>query len=129
MDTFFFYDKVILLFLKIACYLRRLSRALKLTPLQSKNIYYVFLNFVEKYVKKESWYYYNYHYWICLNMSECAYINMILYMPLVVNTSNFWIWQNSEYDRVLNMRALHSILNILNMREYALTEFWIYLGF
>ena len=34
------------------------------------------------------------------------------------------IWQSSEYGRVLNMRALHSILN---MPEYA--EFWIYLRF
>ena len=29
------------------------------------------------------------------------------------------IWQNSEYDRVLNMTALHSVLNI---PEYALTS-------
>ena len=34
----------------------------------------------------------------------------------------FWIWQSSEYESI----ALHSILN---MQEYALTEFWIYLGF
>ena len=34
---------------KIACYFNRLSRALKLTSLYSKT--YVFLNFVEKYVR------------------------------------------------------------------------------
>ena len=40
--------------------------------------------------------------------------------------AKFWIWQSSEYGWVLNMRALHSVLN---MPEYALTELWIYLGF
>ena len=47
-------------------------------------------------------------------------------MPGVLNMAKFWIWQSSEYGRVLKLRALHSILN---MPEYALTEFWIYLGF
>ena len=48
-----------------------------------------FLNFVEKYVtlkwKKESLCYYNYRYWICLGSLS----------------------KNSEYGKVLNMRALH----------------------
>ena len=47
-------------------------------------------------------------------------------MPQVWNNSKFWIWQSSEYGRVLIMWALHSVLN---MPEFALTEFSIYLGF
>ena len=31
-----------------------------------------------------------------------------------------------KYGSVLNMRALHSVLN---MSEHVLTEFWIYIGF
>ena len=38
----------------------------------------------------------------------------------------FWIAQSSDYGRVLNMQALHSVLN---MPEYPLPEFWIHLGF
>ena len=34
------------------------------------------------------------------------------------------ICQNCEYGRVLNMQASHSVLNI---PEYVMTEFWIYL--
>ena len=34
--------------------------------------------------------------------------------------------QDFEYGRVLNMLALKSVLD---MPEYVLTEFWIYLGF
>ena len=36
------------------------------------------------------------------------------------------ICQNSEYGRVLIMLALHSVLNI---PEFVLTGFWVYLGF
>ena len=39
--------------------------------------------------------------------------------------SNFWICQSSDYGRVLNIKALHSVLN---MPVYALAEFWMYLG-
>ena len=46
-------------------------------------------------------------------------------MAQVLNMPKFWLWESSGYGRVLNMRALHSVLN---MPEYALTEFWIYLG-
>ena len=38
----------------------------------------------------------------------------------ILNIAKFWIC------KVLNMKALHSILEI---QEYALTEFWIYLEF
>ena len=34
------------------------------------------------------------------------------------------MWQKSEYGRALNMQEIHKVLN---MPEYALTEFWIYL--
>ena len=37
-----------------------------------------------------------------------------------------WIWESSQYGKVLNMWALCSALN---MAEYALTDFWIYLMF
>ena len=50
--------------------------------------------------------------WICLNE--------VLNMPQVLNMSNFWIWQNSEYGRALNKWELH---RVLNMSEYALKEF------
>ena len=40
----------------------------------------------------------------------------------VLTMPKFWIRQNSEYDRVLNMRALRSVLNV---PKYALAEFWI----
>ena len=74
------------LFQKIAYYLSRLSRALKLTSCSQKT--YAFLNVVEKYVRlnkkkkvniiKLSL--------ICWHMSECAYINRILNVPGVQNT-------------------------------------------
>ena len=57
---------------------------------------------------------------------EYAYINRILIMPQVLNMPKSWIWQSSGYGRGLNMKTLCSILNIL---EYALTEFWMYLSF
>ena len=47
-------------------------------------------------------------------------------MPRVLNMPEFWVQQSSEYGTVLNMQALHSILNML---DYALAEFWTYLGF
>ena len=62
----------------------------------------------------------NYHYWICLNIPRCTYKNRIL------NMRKFWIRQVSEYVRVFNIPALHSVLNI---REYVLAELWIYLAF
>ena len=46
-------------------------------------------------------------------------------MPGVLNKPKFWIRQSPAYDRVLNMRSLHS----QNMPEYPLNEVWIYLGF
>ena len=65
----------------------------------------------------------------------------------VLNMPKFWLWQSSEYGRVLNTQGLHSILNmpewailefeyilgskyasILNMPEWALTEFEYILG-
>ena len=47
-------------------------------------------------------------------------------MSRVLNMPKFWIWQSSKYDSVLNMQALHSVLN---MPEYALSELWTYLRF
>ena len=44
--------------------------------------------------------------------------NRNLNIPRVINMPKFW--QSSEYGRVLNMRALH---NVLNMSEYGMTEF------
>ena len=40
-------------------------------------------------------------------------------MPRILNILEFWIWKNPENGEVLNMLALHNVLNIL---EYALTE-------
>ena len=45
-------------------------------------------------------------------------------MPRVLNMPKFWIWQNSEYDRVLNLWVLHSLLN---MPEYVLAESFEYI--
>ena len=59
-------------------------------------------------------------------MPEFAWMylyNRILNMTRLLNMSNFLIWQSSEYDGVLNTRLLHIVLN---MPEYALTEFWMY---
>ena len=41
-------------------------------------------------------------------------------MPRILNMPKFFVWQSSKYGRVLNILALH---NILDMPEYALTEF------
>ena len=43
-------------------------------------------------------------------------------MPPVLTMPKFWKRQISRYGRVLNMRALHSVLN---MPKYAFIEFWI----
>ena len=40
---------------------------------------------------------YNYHYRICLNMSECANINWILNMSWVLYMPKFRIWQSSQH--------------------------------
>ena len=42
--------------------------------------------------------------WMCLNEQDSEYA-WSLNMPI------FWIWQSSEYERVLNMKALHCFLN------------------
>ena len=50
---------------------------------------------------------------MCLNKQDPEYASGPKYVK-ILNKANF------EYGRVLNMRALHSVLN---MPEYALTEF------
>ena len=59
-------------------------------------------------------------------MPEIVYINMILKIPQVLNMPKPGKWKSSEYGSILNMRALHSILNML---EYAFIKYLIYLGF
>ena len=59
-------------------------------------------------------------------MPEYAQMNKILNVPWVLNMPKLWTWKSSEYCKVLNIQALHSVLN---MPENTLTEFWIYLGF
>ena len=56
--------------------------------------------------------------WICLN-------NMILNVAGILIMPKFWIWQSSEYGRVLSMRALPSV----HMPKCVLLESWVYLGF
>ena len=53
-------------------------------------------------------------------MTECVEIKRILNMPRVMNMLKFWIRQISKYDRVFNMSALHSLLN---MPEYTVQKF------
>ena len=53
-------------------------------------------------------------------MPEYASISSILNMPQVLNMAKFLIWRSFEYGRVLSMQSLHGVLN---MPEYALTEF------
>ena len=48
--------------------------------------------------------------WIWVNKQDYQYVSVPKYD------------KSFEYGKVLNMRALHCILN---MPEYALTEFWI----
>ena len=45
-------------------------------------------------------------------MCECAYINRVLNIPLVLNMLKFGIKQSSEYGTVLNMSALYSIMDV-----------------
>ena len=52
-------------------------------------------------------------------MSERANKNRILNMPWILNMGKC-LWENFEYDRVLNVQKLHSVLN---MPKYALAEF------
>ena len=59
-------------------------------------------------------------------MPESAKATRILNMPGALNMPKFETSQSSKYGRVLNMGALHSILNT---PEYTLTEFRIYIGF
>ena len=57
-------------------------------------------------------------------------------MPPVLNMPIFWIWWSSEYGRVLNMPALHSVLNMPKCLDRVLNtswvlnmpEFWIWQG-
>ena len=57
--------------------------------------------------------------WMCLDKQDSEYALGPKYAK-ILNIGKFWIWQ------VLNMGALHSVLN---MPGYVLTEFWIYLEF
>ena len=45
-------------------------------------------------------------------------------MPRILNMPKFGMWYSSEYGRVLYVQALHGVLN---MSEYAYTEFEMYL--
>ena len=58
--------------------------------------------------------------WMCLNKQDPIYV------PGSKCVKILWIWQSSDYGRVFNMRELHSVVN---MPEYALADFWIFLGF
>ena len=58
--------------------------------------------------------------WNCRHCSQKPYV----FLPRVLNMPKFWIWQNSENDRVLNLRALH---RLLNMPENVLTESFEYI--
>ena len=49
---------------------------------------------------------------MCLYKQDSEYASGPKYAKIL-------IWQSSKYGRVLNVRALHSVLN---MPEYALTE-------
>ena len=107
---------IVMLFSITAYYLNRLSRALKLS---SKKCLFKFCWKLSKREKdKVSIMTIVIEYaWISLNKQACEY---------VLNMPKFGIWQSSNYDRVLNMRALHSVLS---NSEYVLTDFWIYLRF
>ena len=96
----------------MAYYVSRHSQALKLTLLcQQTN---VILNFVEKYVRL-MWKKGN------LLLLWLSLLNMLEYYVKIILYKKY-----SEYERVLNMGALNSVLNI---PKYAMSEFWIYLGF
>ena len=104
-DFYLFYYSAIL---KDHLFFSRLSRALKLKSLSS-NRKYIFKNLVEKYVRLIEK---NKRKLMLLllslsNMPEyawiCAYISRILNMPRVLNMAKYWIWQSSEYVKLLNM--------------------------
>ena len=57
--------------------------------------------------------------WMCLYKQDFEYASSPKYAKILK-------MQSFEYGRVLNMLALKSVLD---MPEYVLTEFWIYLGF
>ena len=59
--------------------------------------------------------------WTCLNKQGSEYASC----PIHAKILNMAVL-SSEYGRILNMQVLHSILN---MPEYFLTEFQMYLGF
>ena len=56
--------------------------------------------------------------WMCENKQDPVYASGPNYAK-ILNTAKLWMWQGSH------MPALRSAL----MAEYALREFWIYLGF
>ena len=58
--------------------------------------------------------------WIWLNKQDSQYASCPKY------AKNFDFGKILNMARVLDIQALHSGLN---MPEYALTDFWIYLGF
>ena len=96
-----------------------------------------FLDFVENYVRlkweKGCSCYYNYQYWICLNMPECAYINRILSMPRVLNIPQFWLSKCFQYDSTTEHCGyariyLDRVLNISWVLNMLLNIFWIWQG-
>ena len=94
-----------------------------MTSLKSKK--YVFLNFVEKYVrlkgKKKV------HVIITIiieyaSSSKYAKILNMAWFSIYKRYTAFWIcqnmlWQSSEYGRLLNMQELHSVLKCHNMAK------------
>ena len=54
---------------------------------------------------------------MCQNKQDCEHTWSPKYAK-ILNMAKFWIWQGSQYVRIK-----------LNIPEYALTEFWIYLWF
>ena len=51
-------------------------------------------------------------------MPECDYINKIVTIPRALDTPKFWIWQNFEYRKVLNVQELHRVLNMVQYDLY-----------
>ena len=58
--------------------------------------------------------------WMYLNKQDSEYALGPKYAK-ILNMAKFWIWQDSQYASVLH--------SVLDMSEYALAEFWIYLRF
>ena len=84
---------------------------------------YVFLNFVEKYVRLTWKNKVNVtiaiiidYAWICVNKQGSEYASGRKYVK-ILNMAKFWIWQGSQNE------------SVKQRTEYVLTEFWIYLGF